>query len=1018
MNEASERSSSYVLQRQNSSSSTLISRSNASFRGALPGMFEGRFLGILASGVVDKRREGAVRAGFARRLFLLSVRGLHYYRKSDEHEMFGTERGQMSLKDVGYAKVVLEEEAPYGTVEAGIDSYFFGIFSKQHVLTWFMRVESLENAKYWVTAINAALEIGKKKAFPNEWTPDMLEQFTKIVVGMPMSPEYPEQATPISSTSSSSQSRVFNNNVQPIILGLSVSTPGGRERLITRKLELEKDILLGPIALGLKAKDSCYFIMNNQDIVVLPHTQLASLATSIETSGRASLDCVIKGNRTMIYVSASATRVMSRAQSSMSITREKPFIPSLLTTTTGFSALYILSCGIALFFSPPFQGVMKVTATLGVLLALSVLGTTYFDYSQLVQLVAAEADAETPVVAAAMFQVTLRVSKVVLLNEEDASSPSNQDPEPVEIETEVVVPVSKAPQRPEVIPEISFSPRFIAAEKGDEVKGRARYEATLQWRRENQVDGMLYEVQTHFHTIKSCYPQYFHGRSKNGHCVYYEKIGKIDLKKLKSSGLTLDQLLRHYMYITEYLWLILEPSDTGRTISVLDAEGVGFYDLTGEVMEFVRRAMAFVSAHYPERSAQIFIINVPTWFNVIWKGISPLVDPVTKEKIRICKGKMVKEELLKSIDIEQLPSDYGGHGPPLGQSTEEKALANYAMDELEAMKEELAACEADLVLWKVRLSRAKRNELLKMQSINRTLDVIQSQVLQVPESIPNTNTLELNKQEEELEKKQEVEKKKEEELKKVEDERKRAQERKILLQKLREEKAKAARREKIAELEKAAREALKKQRIAREQLEKANQRVIPPPIRTNTKRQLTTVPRQGKRLQIDTPKAVEMEKMNLPKAQSLPLETPNDLLSHVFRVCTRYLLQRNKMLSVAQLQVVCQDYFGTEFGVAAKSANVLSDFASFLSCFPFFDAVISDYKSTACNSLQGEFFLPKVTCSTPEMLAHFLMASREHINNVLQLTTQISSSKEKEVLLDLFKVSITMYMASPAQSLL
>ncbi|OQR98714.1 SEC14 cytosolic factor [Achlya hypogyna] len=664
-------SSGSMLQRQNSSSSS-ISVSNASFRGTLPGMLEGRFLGILASGLVDKRREGAVRAGFARRLFILSVRGLHYYRKGDELEVFGTERGQLGLKDVGYAKVVPEEEAPYGTIEAGIDSHFVGIFSKGHTLTWFLRVDSAESAKYWVTSINAALEIGKKKAFPAEWTPDMLDQYTKIAVGGPGSPFLSDarQPTPAAPTLPPPPF----HTVHPIILGLSMTTAAGRERLVTRKLELEKDIPLGAIPLGPRVADSCHFLLNNQDVVSLPHAQLASLATTLDASGRASLDCVLKGVRTAIHVTAQATRLLARPPAAAA--PERPATPSLLSTTSGFGVLYLLSCGVALCFSPPFQGVMKVTATLGALLALSVLGVAYLDYAQLKSVVAAQAAKTPPAPTAALFHVTLRVSQV------DPLTPDEAVAEVPEVESEEEAPAAAtatavAPTRPAEIPELAFSPRFVAAEKGDEAKGRARYEATLQWRRENRVDGILYEEQPHFHLIKQCYPQYFHGRSKNGNCVYYEKLGKIDLKRLKGAGLNLDQLLRHYMYITEYLWLELEPSDTGRTISVLDAEGVGFYDLTGEVMEFVRRAMAFVSAHYPERSAQIFIVNVPTWFNVIWKGISPLVDPVTKEKIRICKGKMVKEELLKSIDIAELPSDYGGEGPALGESAEEQRLAAY-----------------------------------------------------------------------------------------------------------------------------------------------------------------------------------------------------------------------------------------------------------------------------------------------------------------------------------------------------
>jgi hypothetical protein len=61
----------------------------------LPGLLPGTSIGILASGALDKRRDGAVRGGWAKRLFILSTRSLHYYRKNEEYELFGKERGQV-----------------------------------------------------------------------------------------------------------------------------------------------------------------------------------------------------------------------------------------------------------------------------------------------------------------------------------------------------------------------------------------------------------------------------------------------------------------------------------------------------------------------------------------------------------------------------------------------------------------------------------------------------------------------------------------------------------------------------------------------------------------------------------------------------------------------------------------------------------------------------------------------------------------------------------------------------------
>lgn len=95
----------------------------------------------------------------------------------------------------------------------------------------------------------------------------------------------------------------------------------------------------------------------------------------------------------------------------------------------------------------------------------------------------------------------------------------------------------------------------------------------------------------------------------------------------------MDTLMRHYIYSTEFLWSKIEPSDDAKGVSVLDVSGIGMSDVVGEVKEFIQNASSISSAHYPERSARIFIVNIPSWFSMIWKAISGFIDPVTREKV-------------------------------------------------------------------------------------------------------------------------------------------------------------------------------------------------------------------------------------------------------------------------------------------------------------------------------------------------------------------------------------------------
>mmetsp|Transcript_69057 Transcript_69057/g.192959 ORF Transcript_69057/g.192959 Transcript_69057/m.192959 type:complete len:135 (-) Transcript_69057:45-449(-) len=90
------------------------------------------------------------------------------------------------------------------------------------------------------------------------------------------------------------------------------------------------------------------------------------------------------------------------------------------------------------------------------------------------------------------------------------------------------------------------------AEKGDLAKGRARWEETKAWRASGGIDTILSTPHPKFDLIKSIYPHCFHMRSKEGLCVYYEKPGMIDFKRMKDLGVTIEELLQHRIFLLEY----------------------------------------------------------------------------------------------------------------------------------------------------------------------------------------------------------------------------------------------------------------------------------------------------------------------------------------------------------------------------------------------------------------------------------------------------------------------------------
>jgi len=221
--------------------------------------------------------------------------------------------------------------------------------------------------------------------------------------------------------------------------------------------------------------------------------------------------------------------------------------------------------------------------------------------------------------------------------------------------------------------------RFIRATKGDVAAAKIRWADTCTWREENSMDSCLSEPHPNLKLIKMYYPHYFHLRGKNNECCYYEQPPKMNLPELKKNGITIEKLIKHYAIGCEYMWTKIEDSEEGKSIYVIDLDGIGFRDFAGEVVDFVKRASSFTGAHYPERSGTIFVINVPSWFSVIWNVVKPMVDDVTKQKIKILRhGKeALTQALMEKIDIENIPPEYGGKSMPLGQSPEELGFVQH-----------------------------------------------------------------------------------------------------------------------------------------------------------------------------------------------------------------------------------------------------------------------------------------------------------------------------------------------------
>ncbi|KAL7566840.1 hypothetical protein ACA910_021340 [Epithemia clementina (nom. ined.)] len=221
--------------------------------------------------------------------------------------------------------------------------------------------------------------------------------------------------------------------------------------------------------------------------------------------------------------------------------------------------------------------------------------------------------------------------------------------------------------------------RFLRAGKGDVAEGVRRYQSTLAWRRDNGIDTILREPNPYFAIIKRNYPHYYHGRGYHGEPCFYEQPAKTNLQAiLRDGNLQLSHLLRHYIMVTEFQWqYLVGHDDLKQSIYIIDLDGMRFRDFVGDVVDYVKKASALSAEHYPERAGVVFVINVPAWFQMIWRIVKPWIDEATLQKIFILRNKdEIRRCLQDKIPPHQLPREYGGQSPyPLGYSPEERELA-------------------------------------------------------------------------------------------------------------------------------------------------------------------------------------------------------------------------------------------------------------------------------------------------------------------------------------------------------
>jgi len=80
-------------------------------------------------------------------------------------------------------------------------------------------------------------------------------------------------------------------------------------------------------------------------------------------------------------------------------------------------------------------------------------------------------------------------------------------------------------------------------------------------------------------------------------------------------------------------------------------------------MELSIKIVQCYEANYPENMHQLFVVNAPDFFAMIFAVVKPFLSEKTAQKIHVFKcneAPLMKKAILEHVDASQLPLHYGG----------------------------------------------------------------------------------------------------------------------------------------------------------------------------------------------------------------------------------------------------------------------------------------------------------------------------------------------------------------------
>ena len=152
---------------------------------------------------------------------------------------------------------------------------------------------------------------------------------------------------------------------------------------------------------------------------------------------------------------------------------------------------------------------------------------------------------------------------------------------------------------------------------------------------------------------------YVRGFDKEGHALIY-------MKPTKENTHDHDGNMKHLVYTMERAIACMDSMGMGTSKLCLLIDYHGYASKHTPPMKTSKETLSILQDHYPERLHRAYAINPPFVFYAFFKLVSPFIDPVTKAKIVMIRGKEVKNhenQLFREVDVNSLETSVGGRDP-------------------------------------------------------------------------------------------------------------------------------------------------------------------------------------------------------------------------------------------------------------------------------------------------------------------------------------------------------------------